>query len=175
MKPSEIRDQLGSLCRLMEEEAASYQALVPLLRKQRQAAVEVHFEPFIASMGEKNTLLDKLRNLESKRLQLINDLSKALGEPAQQLTVSRLIALSPGPQADQLNASRFRLQAVIEQVREDNDTNENLLRHLRELLKKSVNVLAGNAPEEQTYRENGQVKETRPAGAAVQGHISFEV
>ena len=175
MDESEIKQTLGSLCRVMEAETAAYQALLPLLKKQRQAAVEAHFEPFVDAVGEKDASLKELRQLESERLQLLANIAKTVHTPPDQLTVSRLIALVPGEEADRLNACRYRLQAVIQRVRETNKTNQDLLRHLHELMKKSVKVLTGKPPEEQTYRENGRVRESRLTGTPLHGQISFEV
>ena len=175
MAQSEMKEALGSLCRIMDAETGAYQTLLTLLDKQRQAAVGAHFQPFVDAVGENDSLLKNLQNLENERQRLLGSISKTLQTPPAELTVSRLIALMPGAETDRLNACRYRLQAVIQQVRENNKTNQELLRHLHALMKKSVNVLAGKSPGEQTYRENGRVQETRPTGTALHGQISFEV
>ncbi len=171
----EIKEQLGSLCRVMAAEADEYQTLLALLNQQRQAAVEARFERFVDAVGKKDALLNSLQHLEGERLQLMEGLSGAFEVPPAELTVSRLIAMMPGPESEQLNACRYQLRAVIEKVRANNTTNQELLRHLRDLMKNSVDVLGGKLPGEETYRENGQVQATRTAGAALHGHISFEV
>ena len=175
MGKSDVMEKLGSLCRVIEAETGEYQALLALLSKQRQAAVEARFGRFADVTEEKDALLKSLRGLEHERSQLMKGLSGALQAGPDEISVSRLIALMPGPEADQLNACRYRLQAVIEQIRVNNKTNQNLLRHLLELKKKSIDVLGGNLPGKQTYRENGRVQTIKRTGTPVQGHISFEV
>ena len=175
MGKSDVMDNLGSLCRVMEAEAGEYQALLALLRKQRQAAVEARFERFADVTEEKDALLKSLRRLEDKRSQLMKGLSDELQAGPDEMSISELIALLPGPEADQLNACRYRLQGVIEQIRVNNKTNQNLLRHLLELKKKAIDVLGGNVSGQQTYRENGRVQAIKRTGVPAQGHISFEV
>ena len=175
MERPAIKEQLGSLCRVMAAEAGEYQTLLALLNKQRQAAGEARFERFVDAVGKKDALLKSLQHLEAERLQLMEALSGTFQVPPAELTVSRLIAMMPGPETEQLNACRYQLRAVLGQVRANNKTNQELLRHLRDLMKKSVDVLGGKLPGEETYRENGRVQTTRTAGAALHGHISFEV
>lgn len=175
MDKSDVKEKLGSLCRVMEAEAEAYRALLPLLSVQRQAAVNARLRPFVEAVGENEEQLKHLRRLESERLSVLETISSALQAPPERLTVSKLIALLPGEEAEKLNACRYRLQAVIDQVREHNKTNQDLLRHLLELMKNTVHVLAGRSPGERTYRENGLVRETERAADAVPGHISFEV
>lgn len=175
MGKSDIMEKLGRLCRIMEAEAFEYHSLLALLSKQRRAAVEARFERFADVTEEKEALLKSLRRLEDKRSQLMKGLSERLQAGPAEMSISRLIALLPGPEADQLNACRYRLQAVIEQIRVNNKSNQNLLRHLLDLKKKSIDVLGGKLTGQQTYRENGRVQAIKRAGTPVPGHISFEV
>ncbi len=168
-------EQLDSLCRVMDAEAGAYQALLPLLSEQRQAAVEARFEQLVNPVGDKDELLKSLRNFENQRMQLMEALSAACRIPAAELTVSRLMALSPQPAAERLNASRCRLQAAVEMVRRSSRSNQQLLRHLLELMKSSLDLLGGKEPGDRTYRENGRVQAAQSVATAQPGHISYEV
>gem|GEM_PF-6529904 len=166
-----ITEQLGSLCRLLDAEAGGYEALVTLLEKQRQAAMKARFGLFVDTVGEKDALLENLGHLERERLQLMEALSQGLHVPEAQLTVSRLISMLPGPQAEQLNTCRYRLRAVIEQVRVKNKTNQDLLEHLLEWMKKALELLGSKVPGQRTYCKNGQVQATKLTGTVLHGEI----
>jgi len=120
---------------ILEEENGGYQRLTELSQKKTQIIIDGDIPALEAITDQEQEITSRLKNLENKRNEVVNDMSIVLSKPAEDLTVTNMIAfLNKQPQEQsKLIDLRDRLRETLEKMAEVNSQNETLLQHAMEM------------------------------------------
>ena len=120
---------------ILEEENGGYQRLTELSQKKTQIIIDGDIPALEAITDQEQEITSRLKNLENKRNEVVNDMSIVLSKPAEDLTVTNMIAfLSKQPQEQQkLKDIKQKLRDTLNQMARLNEQNESLLQHAMEM------------------------------------------
>lgn len=120
---------------VLEEENGGYQRLTELSHKKRQIIIDGDIPALEAITDQEQEITSRLKNLENKRMEVVNDMSIVLSKQPEELTVTNMIAfLNKQPQEQKkLIDLRDRLRETLEKMAEVNEQNEMLLKHAMEM------------------------------------------
>jgi len=151
-----------------------YHQLLDSVRTERGALVQADLKSIHEATGVKEALLAMIQQSELKRIQIVEAISADWIEPAQGLTLTRIIERVQGENlklADQLRSVFNALTVLVGRVRESNVENQRLveesLKHVNVMKK---NVLGEGQPGGPAYDRQGQ----RKAGAGGARFIAQE-
>lgn len=149
---------IEELLTTLSDEKDYYEKLYELSFKKRSAIVDKDISVLEKVSNEEQDVSSSLRNLEKKRLRLINDMSVVLGHDNENMTVTRIIELmekQPKEQA-QLIEARDSLVDAAGRMQFMNEQNRMLLEQAMEMVEFDLNLLKGmrQAPETANYNKN---------------------
>ena len=78
---------------ILEEENGGYQRLTELSKKKTQIIIDGDIPALEAITDQEQEITSRLKNLENKRNEVVNDMSIVLSKRAEDLTVTNMIAL----------------------------------------------------------------------------------
>ncbi|MDI6869869.1 MAG: flagellar protein FlgN [Bacillota bacterium] len=141
-----MTEDVATLLRLLDEEAARYTMLLQLARRKadllssRADAAEIE-----AVANEEASLIDEVLPLERDRLAVMRRLAASLEDKVPQLTVSALCARLPGDVSHRLSRATASLSATLEELRTVNRLNAALLQQELALVNFSLDLLTNTA------------------------------
>ena len=120
---------------ILEEENKGYQRLTELSHEKRQIIIDGDIPALEAITDQEQEIASRLKNLENKRSEVVNDMSIVLSKQPEELTVTNMIAfLNKQPQEQsKLIDLRDRLKETLRGMAEINAQNDTLLKHAMEM------------------------------------------
>ncbi len=120
---------------ILEEENKGYQRLTELSHEKRQIIIDGDIPALEAITDREQEITSRLKNLENKRSEVVNDMSIVLSKQPEELTVTNMIAfLNKQPQEQsKLIDLRDRLKETLRGMAEINAQNDTLLKHAMEM------------------------------------------
>ena len=162
---------LNELLGLLEGEIRLYDSLLLALQKEKRAVVDSNLEELNEANRKKESLFLKIRILDEQRLTILEKLADKLGQPAQNLTLTKLSQLVEEPQSTQLADCRSRLLSLAQSIQEVNLSNKALLNHSLDLVRSSLTLLSDLMPSNPVYYRTGKMKDGDQSGRVVSGKI----
>jgi flagellar biosynthesis/type III secretory pathway chaperone len=101
--------------------------LLPLIDKEKEAAVAPDAQRLMALNGEKQALIAQLARLEQERTALAKRLGAVLHLPPDRQNLTGLAAAVSAPHGLQLSQLHDRLKNVVEKVRRSNEQCQSLI------------------------------------------------
>ena len=120
---------------ILEEENGGYQRLTELSQKKTQIIIDGDIPALEAITDQEQEITSRLKNLENKRNEVVNDMSIVLSKPAEDLTVTNMIAfLNKQPEEQRkLEDLKERLRSTLNEMADINGQNEVLLKQAMEM------------------------------------------
>jgi flagellar biosynthesis/type III secretory pathway chaperone len=123
-----IMDRLiEQLVAVLKQTETLYEQVLPIIEKEKEAAVAPDAQRLMALNGEKQTLIAQLARLEQERLVLVQRLGAVLHLPPDQQNLATLAAAVEAPYDRQLAHLHDRLKNVVEKVRRSNEQCQTLI------------------------------------------------
>lgn len=165
-----------SLAAVLGDLIGVHRQLLEAVRAEKTAITDAKLGEIQELTLRKESLLEQFRVVERSRLSIMVDLARHYRQPAQELTLSRVIALVQNDDqhcADQLRSLQAALSLLIDRIRAQSDYNRGLIdRSLEHLEVMKTNVLGEKQPKSQTYNPRAQ---RTPQGAPSAKLLSTEV
>ncbi len=150
--------RVGELIAVLEEETACYDRLYEFAQKKRDHVINRELEQLERLTSDEQDISSRLKNLEKKRLRLLDELLSESAESTESATVTKVIAtLAEGSEErrslenarDELVASATRMQFL-------NQQNEVLLKQALEMVEFDLTLFKSlrQAPETANYDRN---------------------
>ena len=157
---------LSDLVDLLHTEAALYRDLLQVMDRERVVMIRSRLDELGPVAAEKQTLIDRLHDVEEQRSKIIERLAEDFGCTPAELTLSRLARAAPPPHGEALGRCRTDLSGLLKRLREENRRSEVLCRHSGELLRASYGVVRGLAANGAVYHRGGRIQ-----GAQLNGKL----
>ena len=163
----EINDSLTQLLDALSRETELYQAMLAVMNKEKDAAIQSELIALNEAQIEKENILVALGLLERQRLNLLDSLADTLGYTARDMSLTKIAELVGEPYAGQLKQVKSDLLNVLETVRNANQRNRLLFEHSRNLVRGSINLLSEIGSPNPIYHRTGEVHSASASGKCV--------
>lgn len=142
----------------LQTEAQTYQELLALSDSKRESIIKGKVEDLEKITATEEEISSRLKNLEKKRQNILNDMAVVLGHDGESLTVTEVIQqLGTQPKEQQtLTLARDRLVEVASQVQFANQQNSILLQQALEMVEFDLTLFKSlkQAPETANYNKS---------------------
>ncbi len=122
-----MREEIEGILGSLKEEIALHREVVSLLEGDRSLLVELAVKELEESNARKAFVALRIGEAEAERMKLLQKVAEAMGRDPKELRLRDIIALSPGPLAGELEASRQSLQELAGRAAELNERNLRLI------------------------------------------------
>ena len=145
---------------VMQRETENYQKLYTLAEQKRRGIMDRDLEKIEQTSSEENEISSELKNLESKRVRVLKDMSVVLGKDNDDkiLTVTEVILLLNKQKAEQeaLTKARDSLVKAATQMQFLNEQNQILLEQAMEMVEFDLTLFKSlrQAPQTANYGQD---------------------
>ena len=152
---------IGQLLEIMDEQVERHKELLGLSLEEKDAIVQNDIETLGKLVNLKNIVISQNNRLEKKRVSLVNDIAHVMGSDKTDIDFATLVDIMKGmPEEDQLKDVGSRLREVVNQLKEANDLNKELLESALEYVEFSINALKTSIlPEQNLHIGRGPVED----------------
>ena len=142
----------------LQTETSTYQELVDLSDVKREAIIHGRVEELEGITAQEEEISSRLKNLETKRTNILKDMAVVLGHDVEQMTVTIVIEkLGSQPKEQQaLTEARDRLVEIASQLQFANQQNSILLQQALEMVEFDLTLFKSlkQAPETANYNKS---------------------
>lgn len=142
----------------LDKENTEYEALLELSTQKTGIIVKDDIAGLNEMIAKEQVHLDKIANLDKKRIEVINDIAIVLNKDVNTLTVKGVINLLEGQKEEQQQLARVhdRLKKTLRSVEAVNEMNKGLIEEALELINFNINYINGlsQIPETANYTKD---------------------
>ena len=142
----------------LQTETSTYQELVDLSDVKREAIIHGRVEELEGITAQEEEISSRLKNLETKRTNILKDMAVVLGHDGEQMTVTIVIEkLGSQPKEQQaLTEARDRLVEIASRLQFANQQNSILLQQALEMVEFDLTLFKSlkQAPETANYNKS---------------------
>ncbi len=146
---------IEELITVFSQENEIYKELVLLSRDKSRIIIDKELEKLQEFTAREQKHLEKLVNLEKKRLEVMDDIALVLSKKPEDLTVKTIIALLDGQEKEQsvLVKIHDELGRTLKDIQFFNEMNKNLIEQSLDMIEFDLNIYMGmhQAPEVANY------------------------
>ncbi len=153
-------EMIHALVTLIRQEEAYLEDFLGLLEQQKQLLVQNRAEDFENSVAQQEELLEKIRSLETERIQRVYSIAENLNIEEDQLTITRLVELSLGQVSDDLKQAKTSMNQLVDRIRRANQVNQYLIKRSLNVAQRSIDVLIDDNLSDVTYEKSGRIAGT---------------
>lgn len=127
----------------LDQEEKLYADLIPMQEEKKRAIVANDLNAIGKLGDEEQALVDRIGNLETKRMRIADDIATVLGKPPGTMKLEHIIRTlknQPGEQKA-LQKLHDRLKRTIGRLQDLNIQNKELLQEAMEMLEFNMNVI----------------------------------
>ncbi len=139
----------------LNAENDEYVKLLDISKRKTPIIVKNELEALRNIVAEEQVHVDKVANLEKRRMEAVNDIATVLNKDADKLTVMEIIDLLKGQDdvQNQLIEAHARIRATLNDVVTINEINKNLIKESLEMVEFNINLINSfkKAPEVNNY------------------------
>lgn len=139
----------------LNAENEEYVSLLDISKRKTPIIVKGDVEGLRNIVAEEQVHVDKVANLEKKRIETVNDIATVLNKDGDKLTVKEIIDLLKGQDEvqNQLMEVHAKIKATLNDVVALNEINKNLIEESLEMVAFEINLINSfkKAPEVNNY------------------------
>ena len=149
-----MAESIESLEKILDEQVKTYTDLADGIRDQQKLVSEGRFEELSKNLEQEVALIARGKYLEQARVELIWEMADRGELPSDNLTLPEVIQHIGSGRAGSLHGVRSRLRAAVENLREVNARNADLIRvSLRAIDRMKSQVFGNNG---KSYTASGE-------------------
>lgn len=133
-----MRELVDELIELIRDEEKVLEDFLNCLSRQKESIVQNNLESFNATVQEEESLIERVRELETGRIKVVQRIAHTAGGQADDLTLTRLIELNLGEDSEELKALKRTLAGLVDRVRRAIKVNQYLLKRSLSYIQKNV-------------------------------------
>ncbi len=154
--------QEGSLDRIylklennLEEITKLYRQLVDILRKEKEYLIQANIEKIEESNKLKESILVRLKSIDSLRVKYATDLTEQLGLDVTQPRLLEIARKIGGTRADKLRSVHAALEILMKKIPELNKENEQYVQSALSHVKGAIDNVKGVLSGPSVYKREG--------------------
>ncbi len=148
---------MNELLEVLEREEAAYRELVSASTKKKDVIIKADIAALEEITGEEQEIAGKIKNIENRRISIMNDIANVLNRDTKELTVDAMMEVLKDQPAEQeqLANIRSRLKDTLTEMKEINEQNQTLVNQAMELVEFDMALLKSmrQAPETANYNK----------------------
>ena len=144
------------LIQVVNEEIRVFHALFDLLEQEQAAIVGDDVEAMEEAACGKAAMADEAKLLETRRLDLLQQLSESLNMAPGQVSLGRLIEVVEKHHGDELAHMREVLLELNQKIRGTNENNAFLIRQSMRYTERCLDILTGHPGQRGVYGKFGK-------------------
>ena len=164
-----VESYLNELSAILESTVTCYRRLQALTKQEHHAVVVKDVESLSKTARQKEALIGQLRDLEVKRVKVMEKIARDEGVAPHRLSLGDLTAAYQYPVVDRIRKNGAALKATVSRIQGLNRANELLIRHSLEFVRGSMGILKDLMAPPPIYQQNGRVQ-----GDAIGGRMIRE-
>lgn len=162
---------LNQFLGVLEGEADLYGSLLQILQREKKAVIGSALDELNETSKEKENILLKIRILEEQRLRILDRLANSLGYSPQDLTLTKLSRLVNEPYSKRLKDCHSNFLALMQSIKEVNQSNRALLMHSLDLVRGSLSLMDTLMVSNPVYYRTGTVQSGGRSGRVLSGKV----
>lgn len=148
---------MNELLEVLGNEEAVYCELVEASKRKKEVIIKADIRALEEITGEEQEIASKIKNIENRRVSIMEDIANVLGRKVEELTVDALLeVLKNQPKEQQeLAEIRSRLKNTLTEMKEINEQNQTLVNQAMEMVEFDMALLKSirQAPETANYNK----------------------
>lgn len=146
---------MDELLEVLEKEEAEYRQLVETSTRKKEIIIKADIQALEEITGEEQEIAGRIKNIENKRLSVMEDMANVLNRKPEELTVDIMIdILQKQPEEqERLAAIRAKLKDTLGRMKDINEQNQTLINHALEMVEFDLSLIKSirQAPETANY------------------------
>jgi len=158
-----MENLITTLVEVIREEEALLGEFLDLLEQQKTILVKNDLEKFERTAEEQEELIERIREAEKRRIEIVRSMGKGIGETDSEVTLTRLVEMSLGQVSDELANAKKNLNGLVSRIKRVNQVNQYLIKRSFNRTQKRIDWLIDGGEQDTTYESNGKLRnrETR--------------
>jgi len=148
---------MDELLEVLEKEEAEYCRLVETSIKKREIIIKADIEALEEITGKEQEISGKIKNIENKRISVMQDMAVVLNKKPEELTVDTMIEIlqKQPKEQEQLVALRAQLKDTLTKMKNINEQNQTLVLQALEMVEFDMALVKSmkQAPETANYNK----------------------
>lgn len=148
---------MDELLEVLGNEEAVYCELVEASRRKKEVIIKADIKALEEITGEEQEIASKIKNIENRRISIMEDIANVLGRRVEELTVDALLEVlkNQPKEQEELARIRSRLKNTLTKMKEINEQNQTLVNQAMEMVEFDMALLKSvrQAPETANYNK----------------------
>ena len=166
MKPS-----IDDLLTILEQSENLYQQMLPVIQREKQAALSAQADELTSASEEKEELLAQLQQLERKRQILIHQIADDRHLPVEQIKLSTLADSSDQNQASRMKRLSASLNELVPIIKKANEENRAIIQHCLSIVHGALGFFQHWMMPTDVYGASGQMSMHQKGGNLISGAV----
>lgn len=146
---------MDELLEVLEKEEAEYRLLVETSTRKKEVIIKADIQALEEITGEEQEIAGRIKNMENKRISVMEDMANVLNRKPEELTVDVMIdILQKQPEEqERLATIRARLKDTLGRMKDINEQNQTLINQALEMVEFDLSLVKSirQAPETANY------------------------
>lgn len=150
---------MNKIIEILDSEKAIHEELLNLAKEKKEILIKNDIDSLNSIVKRESELVNNIKELEEKREDSVQVISKEIGVGAENLTLSEMAKHAIGIQKNKLLQLKDELSEVVKQLSDYNDINKELLATHLNYTFFSLNIMAQGVTPVDTYDNSGYMKD----------------
>jgi flagellar biosynthesis/type III secretory pathway chaperone len=151
------RDMIAALVDVIKREEGHLQDFLGLLEQQKTLLVENRVEDFENTVAQQEQLIDSIKELESRRIDLVGQLADGMEVNEDEVTLTRLVEMSLGQVSTELKDAKKSMTQLVDRIRRANQVNQYLIKRSLNRTQRSIDFLIDEGLRDVIYEQDGKI------------------
>ena len=127
---------MNELLEVLENEEAGYRELVEASTRKKEVIIKADIRALEEITAEEQEIAGKIKNIENKRISIMEDIANVLNRKPEDLTVDALLEILANQPKEQEQLAKIRLQLkdTLTEMKNINEQNQTLVNQAMELV-----------------------------------------
>lgn len=152
-----MRRLVDSLLTILDQEIHVYVKVLTLAQKEKESVIRSDLVGLRAAIDERSCLVRKIEGLEQNRQEVVEDLSRALGRPARELSLREISRWAEEPFKTRLEEMRSHLLDLGRSISDTSTHNKAFIDHRLRLIRGCLCFLGKSSSATTVYRQTGKM------------------
>lgn len=148
---------MNELLGVLEREEAVYRELVEASTRKKEVIIKADIKALEEITGEEQEIAGRIKNIENKRIEIMDDIANVLNRDSKDLTVDVMMEVlkNQPKEQEELANIRSRLKDTLTEMKEINEQNQTLISQAMEMVEFDMALLKSmkQAPETANYNK----------------------
>ena len=162
---------MNEIIETLERSEALYQLLLPLMQREKAAALGSNPRILAEVTADKEALLSQLNALERQRGRLVHLAAEETKIPVTGLNLSALADLADDDHKIRITKLQETLARLVKTVKRQNDENRALIQHCLDLTRSAIGFFQHWTIPASVYGASGYICSGRPNGNLLSGNV----